>query len=140
MCLLWTSELGTWCSCLWLTLVCVLCSCVCCQQANAYWQLARPTGNAAGDFSISPLNLGTVNSTVDVYVLPTDVLYTDAEVDAVLAWASYGRGIVVAGAAWNVAGFSGLSAKNLPANKVLRPFGLQVCLPAPIPGACMPYS
>lgn len=95
-------------------------------QEAAIWQLSRPSGNAAGDFSISPLNLGTGNSTVDIYVLPTDLLYTDAEVNAILEWASYGRGIVVAGASWDVAGFSGTAAKDLPANKVLRPFGLQV--------------
>lgn len=101
-------------------------SCAVSLQEAAFWQLSRPSGNAAGDFSISPLNLGTVNSTVDIYVLPTNVLYTDAEVNAILEWASYGRGIVVAGASWDVAGFSGTAAKNLPANKVLRPFGLQV--------------
>lgn len=89
-------------------------------------QFTRPTGNAAGEYAVAPAALGTTSSNVDVYVVPTDALLTDAEVQAILQWASYGRGIVVAGAVWNINGYAGFNAAKHPANKLLVPFGIQV--------------
>ena len=72
---------------------------------------------------VSPQSLGTINSTVDIYVIPTDIAYSDADLQAILRWASYGRGIVVAGSATNDLTKNGA---ELPANKLLAAFNMKV--------------
>lgn len=82
--------------------------------------------NADGTWAVTPLSLGTVNSSVDVFVVPSSFMLTPQEISAVQQWVSYGRGIVVAGSAWDIDGYQGLKAYLLPANQLLAPFGIQV--------------
>jgi hypothetical protein len=82
--------------------------------------------NQDNSWGVTPTSLGTVNSSVDVFVVPADFMLTPEEVTAVLRWASYDRGIVVAGSVSNIRGYNRNNFHMVPANQLLAPFGIQV--------------
>lgn len=61
-----------------------------------------------------------------MYLIPSDVLLSSAEVELLKAYAASGHGIVVTGNAINIPGYTKQQVFNLPVNQLLAPFGMQM--------------
>lgn len=91
---------------------------------QAGFTLRQPSGSPAS-YAVAPEDLGEgAASTIDVYLMPTDIAWTADQVEKIQRFASSGGGIVVAGNGADMGGPCG--AYDAPINAVMRPFGLML--------------